>query len=261
VNAIPRASFRALGKAWRATWTVATLVLVECTVFGLALTPAVLLSRWWWGLGIRPAWLAVPLHATVLVPAYGVFAFTLMALSAVSSRLLGWRTPPDGEMRIADLEWPLLRWVCYLASTHLVRVCAGEVFRATPVWTTYHRWNGARMGRRVYVNSLTVMDDNLLEFGDGVVIGHGVHLSGHTVERGFVKTAEVRLGADVTIGVGAVIGIGVDIGAGTQVGALSVVPKHQRLEPGAVFVGAPARRLDAPHADPGNNHAAVATAS
>ena len=149
-------------------------------------------------------------------------------------------------MKIVDLDWPLLQWARYLACTHVVRLCAGALFRGTPVWTVYHRLNGARMGHGVYVNSLAVVDDNLLEFGDHVVIGHAVHLSGHTVEHGVVKTGAVRLGRDVMIGVGSVIGIGVEIGAGTQVGALSVVPKHRRLEGGAVFAGAPVRRLDAP---------------
>ena len=56
------------------------------------------------------------------------------------------------------------------------------------------RMNGAKLGRRVFVNSLDVTDHCLLEFGDDVVIGAGVHLSGHTVERGLVRTAPVRLG-------------------------------------------------------------------
>ena len=102
---------------------------------------------------------------------------------------------------------------------------------ATPLWTFYLRLNGARLGRGVYVNSLAVNDRNLLDFGDRVVIGDGVHLSGHTVEHGIVKTAGVRLGDHVTIGLGTVVGIGVEAGARCQVGALSFVPKFSRLEP------------------------------
>jgi acetyltransferase-like isoleucine patch superfamily enzyme len=213
-------------------------------VFGLAVSAGWLLLHWSWSWVAGPPWLQLLLRATMLAPAYVAFALTLMVVSAGATGLLRWRTPADAQMKIADLEWPLLRWVRYLASTHLVRLCAGVLFRATPVWTAYHRLNGARMGRRVYVNSLTVVDDNLLEFGDDVVIGDGVHLSGHTVEHGFVKTGAVRLGSRVTIGLGSVIGIGVEIGAGTHVGALSVVPKHRRLEGGVSFAGAPVHRLD-----------------
>ena len=96
----------------------------------------------------------------------------------------------------------------------------------------------------MYVNSLFVSDHNLLEFGDDVVIGGEVHLSGHTVESGVVKTARVRLGSGVTIGLGAVVDIGVTVGDGCLVGALSFVPKHMTLEPGGVYAGIPAQRID-----------------
>jgi acetyltransferase-like isoleucine patch superfamily enzyme len=95
----------------------------------------------------------------------------------------------------------------------------------------------------VYVNSLAVTDYNLLEFGDDVVIGDDVHVSGHTVESGVVKTAPLRLGNNVTIGLGSVIEIGVEAGDGCQVGALSFVPKHARLEAGAIYAGIPAQRI------------------
>jgi acetyltransferase-like isoleucine patch superfamily enzyme len=94
------------------------------------------------------------------------------------------------------------------------------------------------------VNSLFVSDHNLLEFGDDVVIGSEVHLSGHTVEGGVVKTARVRLGREVTIGLGSVIDIGVTVGDGCQVGALSLVPKHTKLDAHCTYAGIPVRRLD-----------------
>jgi acetyltransferase-like isoleucine patch superfamily enzyme len=166
-----------------------------------------------------------------------------MVFSALSTRWLGWRTPENAEMSIKALEWPLLHWVRYMVSVHVVRLFAGSVFRATPVWTFYLRLNGARLGRGVYVNSLAVNDHNLLDFGNRVVIGDGVHLSGHTVEDGTVKTAPVRLGDNVTIGLGSVVGIGVEAGARCNVGALSLVPKFGRLKPHTTYVGAPVREI------------------
>lgn len=231
-------------KGWRIAWAVASGLTVESAVFGLSVAPTAHLWIWALHLGMRSVWWRVVILSAALVPGYVVFALCLMVLSAMSMRLLGWRTPADAELRIADLPPPLLAWGRYLASAHVVRLFAGTLFRATPIWTFYHRLNGARLGRRVYINSLAVMDDNLLEFADGVVIGAGVHLSGHTVEGGILKTAPVRLGRNVTIGVGSVIGIGVEVGPDTEVGALSVVPKHRALEPGAVYAGAPVRRID-----------------
>jgi acetyltransferase-like isoleucine patch superfamily enzyme len=179
----------------------------------------------------------------VVVPSYVLFALLLMFVSAAMVRTLQWETPANVEMRIADLEWPLLQWARSMVATHVVRFFAGGLFRGSPIWTTYLRLAGARIGRRVYVNSLAVTDYNLLEFGDDVVIGDGAHLSGHTVEGGVVKTAPLRLGRNVTIGLGSVLEIGVEVGDGCQLGALSFVRKHTRLEAGAVYAGIPAHRL------------------
>jgi non-ribosomal peptide synthetase-like protein len=166
-----------------------------------------------------------------------------MFVSGATVRTLHWETPANVEMRVADLDWPLLQWARSMVATHVVRFFAGGLFRGSPVWTTYMRLAGARVGHRVYVNSLAVTDYNLLEFGDDVVIGDDVHLSGHTVEGGVVKTAPLRLGSNVTIGLGSVLEIGVEVGDGCQLGALSFVPKHTRLEAGTMYAGIPAHRL------------------
>jgi acetyltransferase-like isoleucine patch superfamily enzyme len=227
----------------RVTWTLASVFVVECLVFGLAMVPGAL---FWEVFSLRSypfMLMRIVVVSMAFIPAYGLFAFSLMVLSALSTRWLGWRTPANAEMPIKGLDWPLLCWVRYMVSVHVVRLFAGSLFRATPLWTFYLRLNGARLGRGVYVNSLAVNDHNLLEFGDRVVIGDGVHLSGHTVEHGVVKTAAVRLGDHVTIGLGSVIGIGVEAGDRCQVGALSFVPKFSQLNADTTYVGTPVREL------------------
>jgi acetyltransferase-like isoleucine patch superfamily enzyme len=210
--------------------------------------PAVAFWSWHFRQVTAEPWARVVVLAMAFVPAYLLFAVGLMAYAAAATRLLGWRTPPHVETPIAAYEWPLLDWGRYLVTIHVVRVFAGVVFRATPLWTLYLRLNGARIGRGVWVNSLALMDHNLLEIGDGAVIGSDAHVSAHIVEAGVLKTAPVRVGRGATVGIGSVVEIGAEIGDGAQVGALSVVPKHARLESGAVFAGAPVRRLSPPPA-------------
>jgi non-ribosomal peptide synthetase-like protein len=196
------------------------------------------------------AWLParVAVRATVfsllIIPSYVVFALSLMVLSAVATRVTRVRTPADTEMRIAEMDWALMRWVQYMVAIRVVRVLAGPLFCGSPIWTAYLRLNGARIGRRVFVNTLFISDHNLLEFGDDVVIGGEVHLSGHTVEGGLVKTGGVRLGHDVTVGLGSIIDIGVDVGPHCQIGAMSFVPKHTKLPAGSVYAGVPVKRLE-----------------
>lgn len=232
-------------RSLRVTWTIASVVMVETFVVGISVLPAFLCWTWLFTFPVPP-WLAAKavLAAMSFVPAYLVFCITLASLSAFSTRLLGWRTRPDGSWKISDLEWPLLDWVRYMVSTHVVRVLVGTFFRSSPIWTLYMRMNGARIGRGVYVNTLSISDHNLLDFGAGVIIGESVHLSGHTVEGGYVKTATVRLGRGVTVGLGSIVGIGVQAGDGSQIGALSVVPKYSRLEPHTTYAGVPARRIE-----------------
>ncbi len=231
-------------RRFRVAWTVATLVVVETVVCGLAILPAV--AGWRLIVALTraaPAWRLV-LVSFAAVPSYVLVALALLPLSAAATRITGWRTRPGLALRIADYEWPLLDWARYAAMNHLVRLIAGGLFRGSPIWTWYMRLNGARIGRRVYVNSLGVVDHDLLELGDGVVIGADAHVSGHTVEGGVVKTAHVRLGGGVTVGIGAIVEIDVEAGAGCQIGALAFVPKHSRLEAHGVYAGVPARRIE-----------------
>jgi acetyltransferase-like isoleucine patch superfamily enzyme len=221
-----------------------SVLAVESIVFALSVLPAALFWLLFFERPYPNRLYAIIVLAIAFVPTYVLFAFFLMVLSALATLVTGWRTPRDAEMPIASLSWPLMNWARYMVSIHVVRLFAGAIFRATPLWTLYLRLNGAKLGKGVYVNSLKVNDHNLLEFDDYVVLGDDVHLSGHTVERGLVKTAPVRLGRGVTIGLGSVVGIGVVAGPGCQVGSLSLVPKFMKLDAGATYVGTPVRRLE-----------------
>jgi acetyltransferase-like isoleucine patch superfamily enzyme len=226
-------------RAWRIAWTLTSLVAVQICVCGIAALPSVLIWSTLGSVAGTDSFVRLLAFSAAAVPLYVLFALCLIVTMPLVMRIVGWHTPRDAAMRIADLDWNLLGWARYAASIHVVRLLAGTLFRGTPIWTAHLRLAGARLGKRVYVNTLAVSDYNLLEFGDDVVIGDAAHVSGHTVEAGIVKTARVRLGRNVTIGLCSVIEIGVDIGADAQVGAMSFVPKYTRLPGGVVYVGAP----------------------
>ena len=231
-----------LARGARIAWTIAAILIVQTLVCAAALAPVVLAWVPVLRLTAGSAW-RVAFIAVATIPSYFAFALLLMLVSPVASRITGARTPDGADLRLSDLDWPLLRWVRYLAGIHLVRVLSGTFFRGSPFWTAYLRLSGARLGRRVYVNTLAMSDYNLIECGDDVVIGDGVHLSGHTVEAGVLRTGRVRIGSNVTIGLGSAIEIDVEIASGCQIGALSFVPKHTRLTTPGVYAGIPVKLL------------------
>lgn len=241
LNNPPGAGSRA-ALALRLASTVVSIVVVQTIVCGVAMLPTIAV---WTLVATRPISIVprVLLFSVIAVPSYVAFAISLMIVSPLATWLTRTRTPANVELRIADMSWPLMTWARYMVAIHIVRVFAGSLFRGSPLWTAYLRLNGARLGRGVYINTVHISDHNLLDFGDRVIIGSEVHVSGHTVEGGVVKTGRVRLGDQVTVGLGTTIEIGVVAGDRCQIGALSFVPKHTTLESGAVYVGAPVRRL------------------
>ena len=222
--------------------TVSTIVVVQAAVCAAAaLLPASIV--WWiWRTSLSDlARLAIV--AAAAVPLYVLFALALLVVSPVANRLTRASTPPGLCTRIADFEWPLLQWARYMVAGQLVRVLAGSLFKGSPMWTFYLRLNGARIGRRVFVNTVAISDHNLLALGNDVIIGADVHLSGHTVERGMLLTGPVTVGAGVTIGLGSIVSIDTVIADRCQIGALTFVPKHMVLDAAAVYAGVPAHRL------------------
>lgn len=228
------------------TWYGALIIAVESLVFGIATLPALLFWESFRSLPLpTPDWLPyvrAVLVAMSLIPAYLIFAIALMALSAGSCRLLRWRTEP-GVYSLHEVNPKLVRWAAYNASINVVRIFAGEALRATPLWTTYLKWNGAQIGRGVYVNSARLFDHNLLVFEDRVVVGGDAKMIAHLVEDGHVKAYPVILRRRAVIGVNTVISPGVEVGENSAVGAMSFVPKHQKIPANEIWGGVPAKPI------------------
>jgi len=227
----------------RLTWSIVSVFVVQSLLLALAALPAAIFYQWHLRWDLSPWWLRGLALGAVTLPAYMIFAHLLMFGSAFACRLFRWRPEPDQEWSIAALEWPLLDWIRYSIVCHVVRLLAGSALRATPMWTWYLKADGAKLGKRVWVNSLGTTDHCLLDLGDDVVIGAGAHLSGHTVEGDIVRTAVISLGAGSTVGVNSIVGIGVVGGDRCQIGALSFVPKHSKLKANTNYGGVPAREI------------------
>jgi non-ribosomal peptide synthetase-like protein len=221
---------------------VTAFLFVEvAAVLGLALWPAVALWSWAEGM-LPPSGMIRPLGLGVaLAAAYLVFGLALVVVLPVARWLTLSVGTPVGRFRYFSFgTW---RWASFNALTLVLRFAFVNWIRLTPILPLYHRLMGARIGRRVQINTAVVADQNLLEIGDDTVIGGDVTLVCHSAERGHLVTAPVRIGRGVTVGLMAVILPGCTIGDGAMIAAGSVLSKGARVGPGEVWAGVPARRV------------------
>ena len=215
-------------------------------ICGIALVPAVALLGW--AARVLPPSGVGRLLGLGVAGAAGYFAFglALVAILPVARWVTLARGTPVGRFPYVSVgAW---RWASYNALTLILRFAFVNWIRVTPILPLYHRLMGAKIGRRVQINTAVVADQNLIEIGDDTVIGGDVTLVCHAAERGRLVTAPVRIGKRVTVGLMAVIFPGCEIGDGAVIAAGAVLSKGTRVGPGEVWAGVPARRIGRRHA-------------
>jgi non-ribosomal peptide synthetase-like protein len=217
------------------------LFLEVIAICGVALAPAIALFDWAASrLPPEGAVRAVGLGAAAAA-GYFVFGLALLVLLPIARWVTFARGTPVG--RFPYLSVGAWRWASYNALTLVFRFTFVNWIRVTPLLPLYHRLMGARIGRRVQINTAVMADQNLIEIGDDTVIGGDVTLVCHSAERGRLVTAPVRIGSRVTIGLMAVVFPGCVIGDGAVVAAGAVLSKGTKVGPGEVWAGVPARRV------------------
>ncbi len=210
-------------------------------ICGAALAPGIALVGWASArlpAGGAPRALGLGVAAAA---GYFVFGLSLIVLLPIARWLTFALGTPVGRFPYFSVgAW---RWASYNALTLVFRFTFVNWVRVTPLLPLYHRLMGARIGKRVQINTAVLADQNLIEIGDDTVIGGDVTLVCHTAERGRLFTAPVRIGSGVTIGLMAVVFPGCVIGDGAIVAAGSVLSKGTRVAPGEIWAGVPARRV------------------
>ncbi len=210
-------------------------------LLGAAAFPAVAL--WTWAGAHLPADGALRTLGLGVALAAGYFAFGLALLVVLP--IARWLTFAVGTPvgRFPYFSLGAYRWASYNALTLVLRFAFVNWIRVTPLLPLYHRLMGARIGKRVQINTAVVADQNLIEIGDDTVVGGDVTLVCHSAEGGRLVTAPVRIGRGVTIGLMAVVFPGCVIGDGAVISAGSVLSKGARVGPYEIWAGVPARKV------------------
>ncbi|WP_420714048.1 Pls/PosA family non-ribosomal peptide synthetase [Streptomyces sp. NRRL WC-3742] len=112
----------------------------------------------------------------------------------------------------------------------------------TPAAPWVMRLFGARIGRRVWLNTTYLTEFDLVEVGDDAAVGEFTSLQTHLFEDRVMKMSEVVVGPAGSVGARCVVLYDAQVGAGTTLDAMSLVMKGEHLPPRTQWRGIPARR-------------------
>ena len=128
----------------------------------------------------------------------------------------------------------------HLAEPFLVGALTG-----TPFASWYFRLLGARIGRRVYLETTDFSEFDLVHIGDEAMLNADCTMQTHLFEDRVMKMSTVRIEQSASVGASSLILYDTRMEPGTKVGDLSLLMKGEVLPAGTRWEGVPARaRVD-----------------
>ncbi|MGA2499466.1 MAG: Pls/PosA family non-ribosomal peptide synthetase, partial [Tepidisphaeraceae bacterium] len=126
----------------------------------------------------------------------------------------------------------------HLADPFIVRLCLG-----TPAAAWFFRLLGARVGKRVYMDTTSLTEFDLIEIGDDVSLNQDSVVQTHLFEDRVMKMDHIRIEPGVSVGARAIVLYDSCVRANTTLDDLSLVMRGESLPADATFRGVPARRV------------------
>jgi non-ribosomal peptide synthetase-like protein len=201
---------------------------------------AVVLSGWLSaGLAAALPW---PLLAAALPGVY--FATALLLTGVVAG--LKWLTVGRYRPRVEPL-WSGFVWRTELMTGLYESVAVPWLLgwlSGTPLLPPLLRLFGARLGRRVYLDTTWLTEFDLVAVGDDAMIGEWTSLQTHLFEDRVMKMSTLVVGPQASVGPRSVVLYDASLGAGCALDALSLAMKGEALPGASRWRGIPARRVD-----------------
>jgi non-ribosomal peptide synthetase-like protein len=113
----------------------------------------------------------------------------------------------------------------------------------TPMISPVLRLFGTHIGRRVWLNTTTLTEFDLVEIGDDAMVGEGADPQTHLFEDRVMKMSLVKIGARASVGARSVVLYDAEVGPGASLDAFSLVMKGEVLPAESRWRGIPARPL------------------
>jgi len=173
---------------------------------------------------------------------YLACALVAAAVAILAKWLIVWRYRPGEHPLWTTLVWrnELLNALHeHLADPFLVAPLAG-----TPFVCWYFRLLGARIGRRVYMETTDLSEYDLAIIGDEAELNADCTVQTHLFEDRVMKMSTVEIGARCTVGAGSLVLYDTRMEPGSKLDDLSLLMKGETLPRGTAWGGVPARKVD-----------------
>jgi len=180
--------------------------------------------------------------AAVLPTVYLAAAVAVVGVVAALKWLIIGRYRP----RVQPL-WSHFVWRTELVTALYESVAVPALLRwltGTPLLRPLLRMFGARIGRRVYLETTYLTEFDLVRVGDDAALGGLTSLQTHLFEDRVMKMSTVVIGPGCTVGPRAVVLYDADLGAGAELEALSLAMKGESLPARSCWRGIPARPVE-----------------
>ncbi len=106
------------------------------------------------------------------------------------------------------------------------------------------RLYGLKCGKNVHIATRTYIETaGLVEIGDNSFIGYNSVVTGHANENRAIEVMPTKIGKNVLVGTYSIVAPGAELGDNSILGAKSAVLKQQKVGPGEIWIGVPAKFL------------------
>lgn len=179
-------------------------------------------------------YIGLPLYILVLT---GVYYTSIIALAVMVYKLH--KPLKEGVFSVNSKE--MESWMASQFIMQLMEILKNFQVPSSILRRFYSNVFSRKIGK-IMIMSGTV-EHSLVDIGHNAIIGHSAEVWGHMIEGDKIYIKKVIIGSNCTIGTKSVIMPGAQIGNNTIIGACSLVPKNAKLEPNAVYVGVPVKRI------------------
>jgi non-ribosomal peptide synthetase-like protein len=169
-------------------------------------------------------------------------AFAATAFAIVAKWVLVWRYRPCEKPLWSTFVWrnELLNALHeHLAEPFLVGALTG-----TPFVCWYFRLLGAKIGRRVYMETTDLSEFDLVHVGDQAALNADCTIQTHLFEDRVMKMSTINIAPRCKVGAGSLVLYDTRLEEGTALGDLSLLMKGETLPAWTGWEGIPARATD-----------------